>query len=219
MKYATRCEYAQPKHGDDRVAVIIPKITHPKVPNRVVFVVVDGAGGATGASAAADTVVESITNNSHKEIRPDWTKCLIELDRTLVPMGRAATIVAEVWENGYVFGACAGDGQIWTFGEKRQFPLDLLACDTQLPGRKPLLGEGSVTPHMISTSIKSDLYCPGIQTLVMATDGLWKYCDQKNLAKIISLPDVEEVASALVETVKLPNGKLQDDIALIVVRV
>jgi hypothetical protein len=79
--------------------------------------------------------------------------------------GLAAAVVVEVRDNGSVVGASVGDCEAWTF-------IDGLARNlTAEQVRKPLLGEGMALPVGFETQVKE---C----SLLVATDGLWKYLDR-----------------------------------------
>lgn len=85
--------------------------------------------------------------------------------------------------------------------------------------RKPLLGSGAAVPVGFSatwTAGFSTTWTPG--TLLIATDGLFKYAPARRVAEIARGADLAAAAEALVEQVRLPSGGLQDDVAVVLCR-
>ncbi len=58
----------------------------------------------------------------------------------------------------------------------------------------------------------------GHRTLVVASDGLWRYARSAEIAAAARLPTLEEAAAALLALVRLPSGGLQDDVGIVLVR-
>ena len=55
-------------------------------------------------------------------------------------------------------------------------------------------------------------------TLLLATDGLWKYADPKTLCAIARGGNLEKAARELAAAVRPASGRLPDDLALILAR-
>ncbi len=55
-------------------------------------------------------------------------------------------------------------------------------------------------------------------TLVLGTDGLFKYCPHTALLAITRSPNLDEIPQQLLKATALPNGRLQDDVGVIVCR-
>jgi hypothetical protein len=70
------------------------------------------------------------------------------------------------------------------------------------------LGEGTAQPAGFEARL-------GRGTLLMATDGLWKYMDRARIAKAASIRPLEAACTALVGGVRLKGGTLQDDVAIV----
>jgi serine/threonine protein phosphatase PrpC len=188
--------------GEDRIFV------QTSSGDGVLIAVADGAGGVSGGAAAADAACRVVSS-------ADWTAWLCYLDRDMVArrarrktatMGLAAVVALEV-ANGIVRGASVGDCEAWVFAPGGVWDL------TSAQVRKPLLGEGVAEPVDFEGPL------PGAGTLVVATDGLWKYTTTARMATAVALHSVDDTPAALVDLVRLPNGKLQDDIAIVVARV
>jgi hypothetical protein len=77
--------------------------------------------------------------------------------------------------------------------------------------RKPLLGEGTAPPIGFETRIKG---C----SLLVATDGLWKYLDRARIAKAAVLRPLEAASETLVAGVRTKSGSLQDVVAMAIIR-
>jgi hypothetical protein len=55
-------------------------------------------------------------------------------------------------------------------------------------------------------------------TLLVASDGLLHYARQADIIRIASGEDLQAAARALIDLVRLPNGTLQDDVAVVLCR-
>ena len=77
--------------------------------------------------------------------------------------------------------------------------------------RKPLVGAGCV-PWSFDG--------PGLArgTLLVGSDGLFKYAARRDLVRIVAGRDLATIARELVELVRLPSGGLQDDVAIVLCR-
>jgi len=158
LPHATRTEEARHGLGD----VITAEI---RMPGRTLFVVADGAGGAAGGAAAAEAVCGAASAYQDWRTPSDWTGWLAHVDREMSRsrVGLAAAVVIEIWDDGRIIGASVGDCEAWMFGGG--------AASRSLTARqasKPLLGEGTAQPVGFQARL-------GRGTLLMATDGLWKY--------------------------------------------
>jgi serine/threonine protein phosphatase PrpC len=192
---ATRIEEARRGRGEDRIAVV-------EVPGRTIVVVADGAGGVAGGVAAADAVCGAIGGDGN-----DWAAWLAARDAALAARstGQAAAVVLSVSEDGAVTGASVGDCEAWVFG--RGEAVDLTAGQV----RKPLLGDGAAMPVPFAGWLAGG-------TLIVASDGLWKYVAHARIAEAAAMHPLESVADTLVNGVRLRNGALQDDVAIVLVR-
>ena len=77
--------------------------------------------------------------------------------------------------------------------------------------RKPLLGDGAVLTTFTSDRLDGD-------TLLVASDGLWRYAKREAIVDALRGDNLATTATSLVELVRLPNGELQDDVAVVIVR-
>src|SRR5690242_897143 len=116
----------------DRCAVI-------ELPDRVVLVVADGAGGTGGGAKAAETVVSAVERWVYSEESLDgagWCDCLKEIDIALAGhrhAGESTAVVAAVGPRG-IEGASIGDSEAWIINGSEPNRL------TRRQERKPLLG-------------------------------------------------------------------------------
>jgi len=101
-------------------------------------------------------------------------------------------------------GASAGDCGAWLIHEG----LDDLT-DQQV--RKPLVGSGSAMPVPFRKSI-------GSGTLLLASDGLFKYVRQKDITNLSLREDLDAAAQELTELPRLRSGEIPDDVAVILCR-
>jgi serine/threonine protein phosphatase PrpC len=187
---SSKVEEARPGRGEDRVAIV-------ELPGRVRILVADGAGGVSGGAATACFLCREIVElRTNKAI--DWPMWLSSLDQMIKGSGLAAVVVAEITEDGLVRGASVGDCEAWAFSDKPQ-------CLTSGQVRKPLLGEGASMPIGFQAVV-------GPGTLVLATDGLWKYASIAQIKTLVK--PMESAVVALVDGVRLKSGSLQDDVAI-----
>jgi hypothetical protein len=121
-----------------------------------------------------------------------------------VTCGLAAAVVLSVADDGIVRGASVGDCEAWIFGSGKAFDL------TGSQRRKPMLGSGDAEPVAFYGQFDSG-------TLVMGTDGLWKYAALSRIGQAVD-QSLDDALVALLDAVRLRGGTLQDDIALAVCR-
>jgi serine/threonine protein phosphatase PrpC len=199
LAYSTRVEDARRGRGEDRIAAV-------RMANSSVFVVADGAGGVTGGAVAADVLCRAVVEQCRCGKVADWSEWLAQFDRSMAGSGTAglaAAVVAEVADDGIVTGASVGDCEAWAFA--RGEPLGLTSGQL----RKPLLGEGKAMPVPFEARI-------GQGTLIIATDGLWKYMSRDRIAKAAAVRPLDTAAASLIDGVRLKSGALQDDVAVVV---
>jgi serine/threonine protein phosphatase PrpC len=171
-------------------------------------VLADGAGGMAGAAEAAETVIT---------IASQWDPCdvlascgggaasrleAMDMDHALARAahGGQCTAVVVALDGESVAGASVGDSAAWMVGE------DLVNL-TASQHRKPLVGSG----RAVAVPFVADL--SGRRVLV-ASDGLWKYAHAARVREIATIEDSEDAATRLLELVRLPSGKLQDDVSI-----
>jgi hypothetical protein len=175
--------------GEDRISVI-------RKPHHTVFVVADGAGGCSGGTLAAEIVCGALDAGE-----TDWSDWLTRCDRVIAGRGLAAAVVVSVSDDGFVSGASVGDCEAWLFDQGE--PIAITADQV----RKPLLGSGNACPTRFTGHLTG--------TLVVATDGLWKYANTKRLAAATRLRPLTSATNAMVNDLRLKSGTLPDDVAVV----
>ena len=198
LPHSTRTEEARPGCGKDRIAEI-------RMPGRTVFFVADGAGSAAGGASAAEAICDAARAYEDWRMPSDWAGWLAHVDREMSRsrVGHASAVVIEIADDGRIVGASVGDCEAWMFGGGAA-SRSLTAGQS----RKPLLGEGTAQPVGFQARL-------GRGTLLMATDGLWKYMKPARIAKAAAIRPLEAACTALVDGTRLRNGTFQDDIALV----
>jgi len=178
--------------GEDRATVI----TRDGV-TRVALA--DGAGGVGGGAAAAQAVIDAVTTWD------DPHATIARVDELLVQRGQGQTtaVVVDVEAGGAVRGASAGDSIAWIV-DRTGAILEL----TSAQRRKPLVGDGAEL-------VTFDGHLGAGATLLVASDGLWKYAKAADLARLVAGEELAAAAKALVALVSTP---LQDDVAIVLVR-
>ena len=195
---STRVEESRPGRGEDRIATLAAA-------DRTVIVVADGAGGVAGGAAAADFICARAAAANAQ----GWVERLATIDSEMsaaASCGLAAAVVLDVSRDGTVTGASVGDCEAWLFGDGE--PRNLTIGQS----RKPLLGSGEASPRGFTTKITNG-------TLVVGTDGLWKYAGRPRIVEAASSRPLDAAAIALVNAARLRNGELQDDVGVVVIEI
>jgi len=189
MNYAVEIANAA---GQDRAAVYVR-------PGGLVIALADGAGGTVGGGRAALAVIEAVGASP----TADFAALLEALDVQQRGRGLTTAIVLAVTAAG-IAGCGAGDSGAWLVGDEIT---DL--CEG-MP-TKPFVGEGCF-PFAIEAGPL------GALTLLVASDGLFKYAPRRHIARIARWPDLALAARALVDLARLPSGGLSDDVAVVLCR-
>jgi PPM family protein phosphatase len=183
--------------GQDRVQVV-------DAGDDVVVVVADGAGGTSHGANAAQAIVDAV--RAVATATHDWCGLLSELDRDLqrAGHGQSTAVIASI-QAGSISGASVGDSGAWLLEAAGITDL------TEHQQRKPLVG-GGCTPVRIRPVLL------GTGTLLVASDGLLNYATRNDILRVVRDPDLHAAAHALIELVRLRNGALQDDVAVVLCR-
>jgi serine/threonine protein phosphatase PrpC len=200
MRFLTACRtVSQSSEGDDRCLVLA-------YADRVVVAVADGAGG-TGRGAEAAACIVELVNERSRERRFDVLELLRTCDMQLAQGGsggETTAVVVVVDENG-IAGASVGDSGAWIVDAKSHVDL------SRGQVRKPLIGSGAAIPVPFGGA-------PLNGTLLVASDGLFKYGSAARIREIASEPELDAVAERLIDSVRLRSGRLQDDVAVALCR-
>jgi len=195
----TRVEAARPGRGEDRVAVV-------GYAGGRAIVVADGAGGVSGGARAAELLCSALS--AELSVPHEWSQWLRGCDLAMaeeVACGLAAAVVVSISDDGTVCGASVGDCEAWIFGAGEAVDL------TGSQRRKPMLGSGDAEPVAFTGRL-------GSGTLVMGTDGLWKYTGALSRIGQAALRSLDDALATMLDGVRLPSGTLQDDVGLAVCR-
>ena len=180
--------------GQDRAAVF-------SLPDGHLLALADGAGGTSGGAEAAEAVVESArTFNPASAV--DCVRFLEQLDRNLTAIGQTTAILVALSENS-LFGASVGDSRAWLVQSGQV--LDLTADQS----RKPLLGSGHARPVPFGPHS-----CVG--RIVLGSDGLFNYVSLDRIRNLAAASSISTIPDELIAAARLPSGRLQDDISVIV---
>ena len=186
----------------DRAAII-------ETGSGLILAVADGAGGTSHGGRAADLVLRClnalIERGEPLDDEETWLDFLAETDRTIAgdPEPGETTAVVLAATPGLICGASVGDSEAWLLNSGGW--LDL----TVRQRRKPLLGSGVASP----VSFRQDH--PG-GVLVVGSDGLFKYAPSAAIRDLARRGTPGEACLSLIDRVRLPNGKLQDDVAVVI---
>ena len=174
--------------------------------DRIVIAVADG-GGCSGGAMAAETFIFTIMEAcKHLTTAEQCSKLLLQIDATLAggrDSGETTGVVTAI-DRQIVFGATAGDSGARLY--IRNTVSQLAPADRT----KPLIGSGSAFVQSFAAPMSG--------TLVVATDGLWKYAKPAAIQEKVSLAPSEKLAAELGNLPRLPSGTLPDDIAIVTYR-
>jgi hypothetical protein len=189
---------------EDRARVI-------EVGEALIIAVADGAGGVGGSEHAAEAVVRGIGTLVESGVALDdedtWVAFLEEIDSSIHRAGSwgETTAVVLAATDRWICGASVGDSEAWLATTEDFRSL------TAGQDRKPFVGSGAARPVPFRLP-RTD------GALIVGTDGLFKYAPAWKICEV-AVGDPPDVASRiLLDLVRMRNGKLQDDIGLVVCR-
>jgi serine/threonine protein phosphatase PrpC len=188
-------------HGEDRLLIA-------DIGSRTVVAVADGAGGRSGAAAAAQMAVNFVKAHAAQlESRADCERLLSQMDHSIMAdrdAGETTAVVVVLGPAGIV-GASVGDSGAWIVSTGG---IDDL---TAAQARKPFVGVGTTVPVGFQRkSLRG--------TLLVATDGLLKYASRETIASTVERSDLHDTPAALVSLVRYASGALPDDVGIVVCR-
>ena len=168
MSFWTACRsVGQSGEGDDRCLALVHA-------DRVVIAVADGAGG-TGRGAEAATFLVHMVSERSRDGTFEAVELLRACDMHLArggAGGETTAVVAIVDQNG-VIGASVGDSGACIVDATTYVDL------TRGQVRKPLIGSGAAVPVPFG-------FGPFSETLLVASDGLFKYGNATRIREIAS---------------------------------
>jgi serine/threonine protein phosphatase PrpC len=185
------------KQNQDRVLI-------KELSQSVVIALADGVGGRVYGAEAAERAVNLICefaarheNDLHKP--KFWTTTFEKLDELLFRHEQTGetTLVALALTPRGICGASVGDSIGWLVSPQETRVL----TSGQYKG---FLGSSISTPVSFQEKKLNG-------TLMLATDGVWKYSDHEQLQTLAQLPDLKSAAQQIVESVRLPSGAFWDD--------
>ena len=174
---------------------------------RTLAIVADGAGGMGGGAAAAAmacSIAAQRLRTGGTGTAEDWARCLYEADQAVVRTGGQCTAVVVEISEGRVVGASVGDSCAWLLTGKAIVDL------TENQHRKPLLGSDEALPMGFGPIELSG-------RLLIATDGLFKYATESDIAERATSLSVNDAVDKLIAGVRLLSGALHDDVAIILI--
>jgi PPM family protein phosphatase len=174
---------------------------------RTLAIVADGAGGMGGGAAAAAmacSIAAQRLRAGTAGTAEDWARCLYETDQAVLRTGGQCTAVVVEISEGRAVGASVGDSGAWLVTGKATIDL------TENQHRKPLLGSDEALPMGFGPIELSG-------RLLIATDGLFKYATESDIAQRATALSVNDAVDKLIAGVRLISGALPDDVAIILI--
>jgi len=171
------------------------------------FVLADGVGGRGGGAMASQLLVDFVRQNVSADNvnRAFILHNLLEAaDNELFrhqTAGETTAIVIAIKED-MIYGSSVGDSEAWMIENNEVRIL------TEGQHQKPFIG----SQHASSFSFKR--YFP-YGTLIVGSDGLFKYTQQNNIIQTVQQATMELSSAALANLTRTKSGHLQDDISII----
>ena len=178
----------------------------------LLLAIADGVGGQPGGGEAAALAIETIELESQKlaqqgkRLLPGFFHALDDALAAHSDAGQT-TLVALCVTPQKILGTSVGDSEAWWITAEGHFDL------TEAQKRKPLSRNGS---RRVPVPFELKLTQPG--TLLLATDGLFKYADPLAITEAVRTAEGLEAAADALLTLAAPAGRYYDDLALILVR-
>jgi|GEM_PF-413112 Serine/threonine protein phosphatase len=184
----------------------------------LVLAVADGVGGQPGGGPAADRAValvrEAVTGEALRPDRPEaWYHLFHTIDAALrdAPDAGQTTLAVVAVTPRRLVGASVGDSGAWWVNPDGYFDL------TGGQERKPYLGQG------MAQVVPFSLPRPAAGTLLVASDGLFKYAQPDRILDTVTDPahaddGLDATAKRLADLARLSSGQLLDDVAILLCR-
>ncbi len=170
--------------------------------DKSVIILADGVGGRSGGAEAAEFVIRVARIVAIKlSSSDDCLSFLRELDQEIFrsDVCGETTGVIVVVSSREIFGANVGDSAAWLFTPDGKMELSYI--------RKPYLGTGVAVPHQFARK-------SGPGTIVVASDGLWKYTSLELIEQKVRTTNPDRLATELGALVRLRSGTFPDDIGI-----
>jgi len=180
--------------GQDRATVM-------HIADGIIIALADGAGGTANGAQAAEAVIKAV--EATRSVEP--AAILYELDvADRVAHGETTAVIASI-HGDTISGASVGDSGAWLIDAAAVVDL------TRSQRRKPLVGAGCAPVGFSNEFVSAS-------TLLIASDGLLRYAKPTDIARVARQTSLGEAARSLIDLVRLPSGKLQDDISIVLCR-
>ncbi|MGH8217670.1 MAG: PP2C family serine/threonine-protein phosphatase [Steroidobacteraceae bacterium] len=168
---------------------------------RTLAIVCDGAGNGGRGGLAAELAVAELAG-VWREGFVDWVRALLAVDQLLkreAHGGETTCVVVDISDDGQFRGASVGDSGAWMLCAARTVR-DLTANQD-----RSRLGSGRAGAKLFKGQL--------IGRLMLATDGLLKYTRTADIHT-----SAARGVGALIDSVRLKNGALQDGVAVVLLQ-
>jgi serine/threonine protein phosphatase PrpC len=211
LRVVTCTEIGDGRQNEDAFAVQ----PHPADPDCLLCALADGQGGqpcgGPAARLACRACIEIASRTPPDRLRRAdvWAAILGEVDRAVTadPAAGLTTLIGLCVTGGAIVGASNGDSAA------------VLACAggrlltlTERQAKHPPVGSGAAAP----TGFDAPLLRPW--TLLVMTDGVWKYAGWEKVRSCAGGADAEAIHDSLRAAVRLRSGAFPDDFTLVVVQ-
>lgn len=166
-----------------------------------IAIVCDGAGNGGRGAIAADLAIAELSRFAGTGFI-EWRRGMHAVDQLLARTaqgGETTCVALAISDQGYCYGASVGDSGAW------MLPRGGPARELTQQQHRARLGSGQAWPVAFKAQLMGQL--------LLASDGLFKYIRSTDL-----LACAARGVDALIDSVRLKSGALQDDIAVILLQ-
>lgn len=107
-----------------------------------------------------------------------------------------------------MWGGSAGDSEAWLLHRHHQHE----EVELTRQQRRKRVGSGSAMIQPISATADDE----SEYRLLVASDGLFRYASYADIKARVRLPNIDDAADSLIESVRLSSGRFRDDVSIFV---
>jgi serine/threonine protein phosphatase PrpC len=168
---------------------------------QTIAIICDGAGNGGRGALAADLAIAELAR-IWRDRFVDWSRAFLSIDQQVKSQaqgGETTCVAVLIADDGHFRGASVGDSGALMLSRRR--PVEDLTARQD----RARLGSGRAHPALFKAQLMG--------TLLLASDGLLKYVRTDQIRH-----SAARGVDALIDSVRLKSGGLQDDVAVILLQ-